>query len=271
MIKPEFWQSKTLRKCSLEARLLFIGLWNFCDDYGVCLDSNRKILGEIFPFDENISEKRLEKWKNELIKLLLVVPIEHDSTKYLVVRSWFEHQKVDNPSKRRYLEDNIQEELVSDYLKSHETQDSFYPMKEKEKEKEKEREKDQSRDSSSSPYSNLVDHWNSFAKETGLSTIVTLSPKRKKAVVNRLTEPEFKLDKIFNEIRQSEFLKGKNERGWKADFDFVFCSANNYLKIIEGKYRTNGTNRNQSRKGDLNIDKYKREIATEGNSEEEKT
>lgn len=141
MIKPEFWQSKTLRKCSLEARLLFIGLWNFCDDYGVCLDSNRKILGEVFPFDENISEKRLEKWKNELITNKLVIPVEYDSTKYLIIRSWFEHQIVPNPSKRRYLDEEVQEKLMRDYLESNETLNNSQLSKEKEKEKEKENKK----------------------------------------------------------------------------------------------------------------------------------
>lgn len=31
-------------------------------------------------------------------------------------------------------------------------------------------------------------------------------------------------------------MQGDNQRGWRVDFDFVFCSAINYLKIMEGKY-----------------------------------
>jgi len=26
---------------------------------------------------------------------------------------------------------------------------------------------------------------------------------------------------------------------WKADFDFIFCSKTNYLKILEGSYDNN--------------------------------
>ena len=33
-IKPEFWTSEQVVECSPTARLLFIGLWNFCDDAG---------------------------------------------------------------------------------------------------------------------------------------------------------------------------------------------------------------------------------------------
>ena len=31
MIKPEFWSSETLMSISRDARLTFIGIWNFCD------------------------------------------------------------------------------------------------------------------------------------------------------------------------------------------------------------------------------------------------
>ena len=33
-VKPEFWASEQVMECSPIARLLFIGLWNFCDDAG---------------------------------------------------------------------------------------------------------------------------------------------------------------------------------------------------------------------------------------------
>ena len=56
----------------------------------------------------------------------------------------------------------------------------------------------------------------------------------------RLKESDFSFDKIVSEIAVSDFLRGST--GWKVDFDFVFCSANNYLKILEGKYR-NGTSK----------------------------
>ena len=33
-IKPEFWTAEQVMECSPMARLLFIGMWNFCDDGG---------------------------------------------------------------------------------------------------------------------------------------------------------------------------------------------------------------------------------------------
>jgi hypothetical protein len=145
MIKPEFWSSQTLHTVSLQARLLFVGIWNFSDDFGVCLDSDRKILGEIFPLDDNITEKKLNQWKKELIDSLLLIPVQYNDAKYLVVRSWDEHQKVDHPSGRKWLDGDIRENLVSEYLKTREPLASDSRSKEergKKKEKE-ERERPQ--------------------------------------------------------------------------------------------------------------------------------
>ena len=120
MIKPEFWSSGTLSKISLESRLLFIGLWNFSDDFGVVLDSNRKILGEIFPLNEEISERKLENWKGELIDTGVLVKATHKGINYLIIRSWGEHQKVEHPSTRRWLTSEIQEKLLNDSSEPHE-------------------------------------------------------------------------------------------------------------------------------------------------------
>ena len=68
LIKPSFWSDEKLTKISRDARLFFIGLWNFADDYGVLFNSNRTLLGNIFPFDKNVSEHHIEKWKKELLK-----------------------------------------------------------------------------------------------------------------------------------------------------------------------------------------------------------
>ena len=86
----------------------------------------------------------------------------------------------------------------------------------------------------------ILEKWNRIAEKYKLSTVIKISKKREIAITARLRESEFNLDSIENEIILSDFLRGKNNTGWKVDFDFVSCSANNYLKILEGKYR-NGT------------------------------
>ena len=40
---------------------------------------------------------------------------------------------------------------------------------------------------------------------------------------------------MFEKAEQSNFLKGANNRNWKADFDWIM-SDRNMAKILEGKY-----------------------------------
>lgn len=44
-----------------------------------------------------------------------------------------------------------------------------------------------------------------------------------------------KVQEIFDRAQSSRFLKGDNNRGWKADFDWI-TNKTNWVKILEGKY-----------------------------------
>ena len=74
---------------------------------------------------------------------------------------------------------------------------------------------------------------------TNLPQVQKLTDKRNKAIDNFLkdfTEEQFEaICKIANE---SEFLKGKNDRHWKADFDFIM-RTDKATAILEGKYSNN--------------------------------
>lgn len=90
----------------------------------------------------------------------------------------------------------------------------------------------------------VLDSWNIFAGELGLTKIIKLSDTRISGIKQRMKEKEFQLEKIYERIQRSPFLLGNNDRGWKVDFDFIFCSKTKYLKILEGKY--DGTNSKDS-------------------------
>jgi len=259
MIKPEFFSDEKIGKLPLGARLLFIGLWNFSDDCGVHILNFRLILGEIFPNDEKIREVQIKKWVLSLAELNFIKILDYNGGKFIKIVNWDKHQKVPNPSEKQWIPQDALETLISEKLVANET----LVLKEKEKEKEKEK------THPLSPLEDILLKWNGFAKITNLQSIVKLSDKRQKAVINRLSEKEFDLKKIFNQIQSSPFLCGKNERGWKVDFDFVFCSANNYLKILEGKYN-GGANQKRSR-GSVDFNKFKEEYLASGSEEQEKT
>lgn len=71
---------------------------------------------------------------------------------------------------------------------------------------------------------------------TNLPSIKKINDKRKTALnkfAKEFTEDEIK--QIFNIANSSDFLIGKNDRGWKADFDFIL-KTDKATAILEGKY-----------------------------------
>ncbi len=98
-IKPEFWTSEQVMDCSTNARLLFIGLWNFCDDAGRMAASAKRMKASVFPSDDFTSDdvRRMidELSANGLIGLYVV-----DGIEYLYVTGWH-HQKIDRPQKSK--------------------------------------------------------------------------------------------------------------------------------------------------------------------------
>lgn len=98
-IKPEFWTSEQIVSCSREARLLFIGLWNFSDDAGIHPKSYKRLKMEVFPGDD-CTEQDLQHWMNELIAGGLIIEYLIEQKYYWQVTGWKNHQKIDKPTYR---------------------------------------------------------------------------------------------------------------------------------------------------------------------------
>lgn len=106
-IKPEFWTSEDIVECSTNARLMFIGIWNFCDDNGVHPYSPKSLKMQIFPGDE-FTLGDIEKWLVELIKNNLIRTYHIDDKRYFIVTGWH-HQKIDRPNPKYPLPDKFDE------------------------------------------------------------------------------------------------------------------------------------------------------------------
>ena len=79
--------------------------------------------------------------------------------------------------------------------------------------------------------------WNILAHELGLAKAIKLSDGRRRQMKHRLKEAgglEGWKAAIYK-IRKSAFLMGQNDRGWKADLDFVLRESR-FTKLIEGGY-----------------------------------
>jgi hypothetical protein len=98
-IKPEFCTSESTASVSLQARLLFVLMWCFCDDAGVHPDSAMRLKMECFPADP-ISLDEVRGWVDELVGAGLLVRYEAEGTTWLRVVTWDRHQKIEKPTFR---------------------------------------------------------------------------------------------------------------------------------------------------------------------------
>lgn len=96
-IKPEFWTSEQVVECSVLTRLMFIGLWSFCDDHGIHPLSLRRIKMEIFPADD-VGSSSIRRGLVELSKNGLIRTYVADNTEYLQITGWTKHQRIDRPT-----------------------------------------------------------------------------------------------------------------------------------------------------------------------------
>jgi len=78
----------------------------------------------------------------------------------------------------------------------------------------------------------IVDRWNSLK----LSQLKSIKGTRSKLISARLKEyGEESILKAIDNIRESSFLNGQNDRNWIITFDW-FIKPNNFIKVLEGNY-----------------------------------
>ncbi len=83
----------------------------------------------------------------------------------------------------------------------------------------------------------FFDFWNSQEK---LPKAIKLSKSRKDKIKTRLKEADIdEWKKVISLVNMTEFLTGRNDRGWKADIDWLIANEENRIKVVEGKYKSN--------------------------------
>lgn len=106
----------------------------------------------------------------------------------------------------------------------------------------------ESTDSVKIPYQHVVDLFNSIC--ISYPKVKSLSEARKKAIKARF-KSGYRLEDFeicFNNAENSGFLKGKNNKNWSANFDWLIKDAN-MAKVLDGNY-----NEKQKKKEVLNTD-----------------
>lgn len=86
-------------------------------------------------------------------------------------------------------------------------------------------------------YQQVADMYNEIC--ISFPRCTSLSENRKKAIKARsktYTIDDFK--KLFTMAENSDFLKGKNDRNWNANFDWLLKDSN-FAKVLDGNYNNN--------------------------------
>ncbi len=90
-IKPDYWTDEKIVTMSPLARLLFIGMWNFVDDYGRAEYSPLRLKMQILPADS----ADIQELIGEIRGKKLIDVYEVDNKEYFVVCGFAKHQKID--------------------------------------------------------------------------------------------------------------------------------------------------------------------------------
>lgn len=94
-IKREFWHDEKIGSLPVEARLLYIGTWSIADDNGVLRGNPAYIRSQLFAYDEEVTAADVRRWIELLTAERMLVPFTHRGERYLLVRRFRDHQKID--------------------------------------------------------------------------------------------------------------------------------------------------------------------------------
>lgn len=112
MIKPQFWDDEKIGGLSRDARLLYIAMWNFCDDLGVVRANPVWLKSKVFPFDQ-IQIQQFEKICHEILRNGFISLLSYRDERFYYLPKFSLHQKINRPNEEDV---NIPKELLFRYL-----------------------------------------------------------------------------------------------------------------------------------------------------------
>ena len=104
-IKPEFWDSPSTARASAVARLAYIAMWNWADDYGRGTANLKELEGFIFPNDDvqKLSGGDARCFRDvaaEVETCFEVLFYDHDGRPYYEIPAWDAHQRNERRAKQ---------------------------------------------------------------------------------------------------------------------------------------------------------------------------
>lgn len=98
-IKPTFWTDAKIQRMTVDARLMYIGLWNYADDEGRFLADARLIKAAVFPIDDEFTLERITVVLRELCRSGRIIVWEFEGEHYGEIPNFRKHQVINKPGK----------------------------------------------------------------------------------------------------------------------------------------------------------------------------
>lgn len=224
IIKPSFWDDKGMRKLPIPARLLYICMWNYADDYGNIVWDSHFLKSRAFVTD-NVSTRKVQVYMDMLEEEDKVFTYTDGDDKYGHINSWENHQRID-----KVLKTDIPK---PEDCKSRSETDSKNESDPKYKYK--------LNKSKIEIVNSIRDIWNKLADSVPqIKSIYKIKPgsTRYRKIMTRLKDEDWHdmYIEAVERIPASGFLCG--DKGWAASFDWVIKSDEAVIRILEGQYET---------------------------------
>lgn len=258
---PGLFTDEAFVSVSDSAQIFLVGIWTQCDDQGAFEWKPLSLRMRLRPTKDGPVEPLLA----ELEGANLIKSYEHDGRKYGIVRNFLKWQRPKSPSNVHFIPDNFRNyigsrsfisEIDADKADLFPRNGEITPQREEgggrkqvdEGRGKRKRKKEPSNEGLSASLTRerengLFAEWNSMAAQAGLAQVQDFASDRRSALKRALAMiggPEG-WTIFLAKVRADPFRLGRNDRGWKATFDWVL-KPKNVRTIMEENYDDRKTN-----------------------------
>lgn len=233
IIKDSIRTSKSVNSMTDFQFRLWVYLITYVDDYGRGSADPELLKGFVFPRRKGVTESTIEKALADLANSGSILLYDVDGESYFCFPNWSDHQRIQTKHSKfpAPSNGNIKKSTVS----NGESPSESNPIRiQSESKYEYESEIPAAREAAPT-FAWYVAEYNRIC--VGLPKASKVNESRKKAITARLnagyTPKEFTA--LFEKAQNSAFLKGANEKNWRADFDWLITDKH-MAKTLEGAY-----------------------------------
>lgn len=241
ILKESICRSDEVDQLSWFEEVLFYRLIVNCDDYGR-FDARIKIVkNTCFPL-KDVTEKDVEKALDKLSAVGLVRVYEAQGRPTLQLVTWEQHQSIRAKKSKYPAYDSTCIQMYSTDCNS--------PRNPIQSNSKFNTESESNADTVSkdtvcrTDVQRVIEAWNKL-ESYGVKGVTRVNSETKRYFSLTARMKQYGIDdvlKAIEHVKNSDFLCGKNNKGWTITFDW-FVLPNNFIKVLEGNYENVSGNR----------------------------